>query len=88
MSSPSQYGGYDPRLVTEWVRVRIPSKTWLYSSGKEIGLSPEMDSRLERKAAYLSCYSPGSSFVIKSVFFCGCVICFCPSISRLSYVPQ
>ncbi|GFS87115.1 uncharacterized protein TNCV_1130281 [Trichonephila clavipes] len=26
----SQYGGYDPRLVTEWVRVRIPSKTWLY----------------------------------------------------------
>ncbi|GFV20968.1 uncharacterized protein TNCV_2280121 [Trichonephila clavipes] len=23
--SPSQYGGYDPRLVTEWVRVRIPS---------------------------------------------------------------
>ncbi|GFV64705.1 hypothetical protein TNCV_1636581 [Trichonephila clavipes] len=25
-----QYGGYVPRLVTEWVRVRIPSKTWLY----------------------------------------------------------
>ncbi|GFU73133.1 hypothetical protein TNCV_1354241 [Trichonephila clavipes] len=27
--SPSQYGGYDPRLVTEWirgVRVRIGSK--------------------------------------------------------------
>ncbi|GFS69117.1 hypothetical protein TNCV_4009791 [Trichonephila clavipes] len=24
--SPSQYGGYDPRLVTEWVRVRIPIK--------------------------------------------------------------
>ncbi|GFW01437.1 hypothetical protein TNCV_5030871 [Trichonephila clavipes] len=22
--SPSQYGGYDLRLVTEWVRVRIP----------------------------------------------------------------
>ncbi|GFS55211.1 transposable element Tcb2 transposase [Trichonephila clavipes] len=22
--SPSQYGGYDPRLVTEWVQVRIP----------------------------------------------------------------
>ncbi|GFU78266.1 hypothetical protein TNCV_5008431 [Trichonephila clavipes] len=21
---PNQYGGYDPRLVTEWVRVRIP----------------------------------------------------------------
>ncbi|GFV54373.1 hypothetical protein TNCV_3482121 [Trichonephila clavipes] len=28
--SPSQYGGYDPRLVTELVRVRTPSKTWLY----------------------------------------------------------
>ncbi|GFW67555.1 hypothetical protein TNCV_3392261 [Trichonephila clavipes] len=26
---PSQYGGYDPWLVTEWVRVRIPSKAWL-----------------------------------------------------------
>ncbi|GFX26972.1 hypothetical protein TNCV_1841441 [Trichonephila clavipes] len=24
MQSPSQYGGYNPRLVTEWVRVRIP----------------------------------------------------------------
>ncbi|GFS78885.1 hypothetical protein TNCV_4341511 [Trichonephila clavipes] len=23
--SPNQYGGYDSRLVTEWVRVRIPS---------------------------------------------------------------
>ncbi|GFV63117.1 hypothetical protein TNCV_1345761 [Trichonephila clavipes] len=23
--SPSQYGGYVPRLVTEWVRVRIPN---------------------------------------------------------------
>ncbi|GFW74550.1 hypothetical protein TNCV_2414491 [Trichonephila clavipes] len=38
--SPSQYGGYVPRLVTEWVRVRIYS-----------GLSPEMDSRLERKSS-------------------------------------
>ncbi|GFW12514.1 hypothetical protein TNCV_817661 [Trichonephila clavipes] len=28
--SPRQYGGYDPRLVTEWVRVRIPSKAWLH----------------------------------------------------------
>ncbi|GFU44836.1 hypothetical protein TNCV_4543701 [Trichonephila clavipes] len=26
---PSQYCGYDPRLVTEWVLVRIPSKAWL-----------------------------------------------------------
>ncbi|GFV77570.1 hypothetical protein TNCV_1070991 [Trichonephila clavipes] len=26
--SPSQYGGYDPWLVTEWIR--IPCKTWLY----------------------------------------------------------
>ncbi|GFX66843.1 hypothetical protein TNCV_3049411 [Trichonephila clavipes] len=25
----SQYGGYDPRLVIDWVRVRISSKTWL-----------------------------------------------------------
>ncbi|GFU41963.1 hypothetical protein TNCV_4676701 [Trichonephila clavipes] len=23
--SPSQYGGYDPRLVTKWVWLRIPS---------------------------------------------------------------
>ncbi|GFY20083.1 hypothetical protein TNCV_2147761 [Trichonephila clavipes] len=22
--SPSQYGGYDPRLVIEWVRIRRP----------------------------------------------------------------
>ncbi|GFT00685.1 hypothetical protein TNCV_3113951 [Trichonephila clavipes] len=28
--SPSHYGGYDPRLVTEWVRVQIPSKTESY----------------------------------------------------------
>ncbi|GFS91004.1 hypothetical protein TNCV_2120011 [Trichonephila clavipes] len=27
--SPSQYGGYDPRLVTEWVRVRIPKSEYL-----------------------------------------------------------
>ncbi|GFU17104.1 hypothetical protein TNCV_1853631 [Trichonephila clavipes] len=27
----AQYGGYDdPRLVTKCVRVRIPSKKWLY----------------------------------------------------------
>ncbi|GFW11783.1 hypothetical protein TNCV_1083291 [Trichonephila clavipes] len=25
-----QYGGCDPWLVTEWVWVRIPSKTWMY----------------------------------------------------------
>ncbi|GFW18126.1 hypothetical protein TNCV_4006661 [Trichonephila clavipes] len=24
--SPSQYGGYGPRLVTKWVRIRIPSE--------------------------------------------------------------
>ncbi|GFX73637.1 hypothetical protein TNCV_1264061 [Trichonephila clavipes] len=29
-TSHSQYGGYDLRLVAEWVRVRLPSKTWLY----------------------------------------------------------
>ncbi|GFV09433.1 hypothetical protein TNCV_3158311 [Trichonephila clavipes] len=46
--SPSEYGGYDPRLVTEWVR--IPSKTWSYLFGK-VGLSPVMDPCLERKAA-------------------------------------
>ncbi|GFV46924.1 transposable element Tc3 transposase [Trichonephila clavipes] len=37
----SQYGGYDPRLVTEWVRVRIPSKAWLYLLwGKGVKVSP------------------------------------------------
>ncbi|GFW14225.1 hypothetical protein TNCV_3548141 [Trichonephila clavipes] len=40
--SPSQYGGYDPRLVTEWVR--IPKKIshrglWIISIGHpSIGL--------------------------------------------------
>ncbi|GFY27170.1 hypothetical protein TNCV_2067911 [Trichonephila clavipes] len=49
---PSKYGGYDPRFETEWVRVRIPNKAWLYLlQGKEVGLSPAMDSRLEWKAA-------------------------------------
>ncbi|GFX35015.1 hypothetical protein TNCV_2329551 [Trichonephila clavipes] len=43
---PSQYGGYDPRPVTEWVRV--PNKgNVVFSSGKEVGLSPVMDSCLE-----------------------------------------
>ncbi|GFV90277.1 hypothetical protein TNCV_4379921 [Trichonephila clavipes] len=28
--SPRQYGGYVLRFVTEWVRVRILSETWLY----------------------------------------------------------
>ncbi|GFT78997.1 hypothetical protein TNCV_3093761 [Trichonephila clavipes] len=27
---PIQYGGYDPRFVIEWARVRIPSKAWIY----------------------------------------------------------
>ncbi|GFX87387.1 hypothetical protein TNCV_3369561 [Trichonephila clavipes] len=27
---PSQYGGYEPRHVTERVHVQIPSKAWLY----------------------------------------------------------
>ncbi|GFX57918.1 hypothetical protein TNCV_3068851 [Trichonephila clavipes] len=26
--SPSQYGGYDPRLVTEWVRIPTDRTTW------------------------------------------------------------
>ncbi|GFX43896.1 hypothetical protein TNCV_4111751 [Trichonephila clavipes] len=29
LSSPCQYGGYGPRLVTEWVRVRIPTARFL-----------------------------------------------------------
>ncbi|GFX55293.1 hypothetical protein TNCV_3968471 [Trichonephila clavipes] len=48
-SSGTQYGSYDPRLVTEWVR--IPSKTWLYLLRERSRLSPEMDSRLERKSS-------------------------------------
>ncbi|GFX20986.1 hypothetical protein TNCV_80411 [Trichonephila clavipes] len=86
-SRPTQYSGYDTRLVIKWVR--IPRKAWMYLWEKEIGLSPEMDSRLAKgKAAYLFCSLLGSSFVIKSVFFCDCVLCFCSSISRLSYVSQ
>ncbi|GFS96902.1 hypothetical protein TNCV_4177821 [Trichonephila clavipes] len=46
--SPSLYSGYDPRLVTEWVR--IPSiRLGCIFFGKDIGLSPEMNPRLERK---------------------------------------
>ncbi|GFW25600.1 hypothetical protein TNCV_1308611 [Trichonephila clavipes] len=26
----SQYGGYNPRLVTELARVRTPNKAWMY----------------------------------------------------------
>ncbi|GFT00632.1 uncharacterized protein TNCV_141771 [Trichonephila clavipes] len=45
---PTQYGDYDTRLVIEWVR--IPSKEGIdVSSGKEIGLSPEMDSLTQGK---------------------------------------
>ncbi|GFU95453.1 hypothetical protein TNCV_4787881 [Trichonephila clavipes] len=36
--SPSQYGGYVPRLVTEWVRVRIPtSKPEIKCGGHRLG---------------------------------------------------
>ncbi|GFV18096.1 hypothetical protein TNCV_169001 [Trichonephila clavipes] len=35
------------------------------SLGKEVRLSPEMDSRLERKATHLFCSVQGSSLVIK-----------------------
>ncbi|GFU55419.1 hypothetical protein TNCV_2550081 [Trichonephila clavipes] len=35
-TSPSQYGGYVPRLVTEWVRVRIPNDKSLMASGPDI----------------------------------------------------
>ncbi|GFV49039.1 hypothetical protein TNCV_5065231 [Trichonephila clavipes] len=45
------YGGFEPRLVTEWVQVRIPSKTWLYLLWKEVGHSPVVDSCLERKSS-------------------------------------
>ncbi|GFU25980.1 hypothetical protein TNCV_5104721 [Trichonephila clavipes] len=34
--SPSQYGGYDPRLVTEWVRVLIPTLSWSRSRGRNV----------------------------------------------------
>ncbi|GFY10937.1 hypothetical protein TNCV_1124591 [Trichonephila clavipes] len=48
-----EYGGYDPRFVIEWVR--IPSKTCgCIFFGKEVGLSPVMDSRLERKSSALN----------------------------------
>ncbi|GFW91599.1 hypothetical protein TNCV_4500191 [Trichonephila clavipes] len=58
----SQYGGYDPRLVTEWER--IPNKAWLHLlQGKEVGLSPVMDFRPEWKAAHPVCYMLVSSFV-------------------------
>ncbi|GFS50017.1 hypothetical protein TNCV_1836591 [Trichonephila clavipes] len=38
------YGGYDPRLETEWARVQVPNKAWMYLREKEVGLSPEMES--------------------------------------------
>ncbi|GFX49232.1 hypothetical protein TNCV_293971 [Trichonephila clavipes] len=58
------------------------------SSGKEVGLLPEIDSHLKWKAARLFCSILGSLFVIKSTLFCDCTVCFCSSISRLSYVSQ
>ncbi|GFU22987.1 hypothetical protein TNCV_3946611 [Trichonephila clavipes] len=45
---PNHYGGYDPRLVIEWSGLNLPD----VSSGKEARLSPEMESRLEWKAAH------------------------------------
>ncbi|GFV89202.1 uncharacterized protein TNCV_4914011 [Trichonephila clavipes] len=58
-------GGYDPRLVTEWVRVRIQVRHDCILFGKEVGLSPVMDFRLERKAAQpFLLYMLGSSSVI------------------------
>ncbi|GFW91600.1 hypothetical protein TNCV_4500192 [Trichonephila clavipes] len=62
VKTASQYGGYDPRLVTEWER--IPNKAWLHLlQGKEVGLSPVMDFRPEWKAAHPVCYMLVSSFV-------------------------
>ncbi|GFW54579.1 hypothetical protein TNCV_5109531 [Trichonephila clavipes] len=48
--SPSQYGGYDPRLVKPSgfeFRVRLGCIFF----GKGVGLSPEMESRLERNSS-------------------------------------
>ncbi|GFX76697.1 hypothetical protein TNCV_664051 [Trichonephila clavipes] len=61
----SQYDGNDTQFVIEWARVRIPNKAWVYLREK-VGLSSEMDSRLEWKAALLFCSVLGSSCVIKS----------------------
>ncbi|GFX76702.1 hypothetical protein TNCV_664091 [Trichonephila clavipes] len=82
---PNQYGGYDIRLVIEWTWVRIMNKALVYlrDSGKEVGLSSEKDSRLEWKAAHIFCSMLGSSFVIKSIFFCDSIICFCSSVFRM-----
>ncbi|GFT52810.1 hypothetical protein TNCV_206401 [Trichonephila clavipes] len=40
--------GYDTQFVIEWILFESQIK---HGSGKEVGLSPEMDSHLERKAA-------------------------------------
>ncbi|GFX58802.1 hypothetical protein TNCV_805061 [Trichonephila clavipes] len=46
-----QYGGYDPRLVTKWFGFESRVRLSCIFFGKEVGLSPEMDSRLERKSS-------------------------------------
>ncbi|GFV56616.1 hypothetical protein TNCV_736241 [Trichonephila clavipes] len=57
----NQYGGYDPRLVTEWVRVESRVRLGCIFLGKDVGLSPEMDSSLERKSSaphLVICWDP------------------------------
>ncbi|GFX75510.1 hypothetical protein TNCV_4714171 [Trichonephila clavipes] len=63
LRSPSQYSGYDSRLVTEWVRIRV--KHDCFSFGKEVGLLPVMNSHPSRKAAHpFLLYMLGSSSVV------------------------
>ncbi|GFW74800.1 uncharacterized protein TNCV_5137791 [Trichonephila clavipes] len=67
--SPNQYGGYDPQFVTEWVRLRIPIKTWLYLlRERSLSCSSNGFPSRKEKQRISSCYMLGSSFVIKSVF--------------------
>ncbi|GFW32674.1 hypothetical protein TNCV_3679221 [Trichonephila clavipes] len=64
--SPSQYSGYDPRLKPSGLGFESQVRHGCIFFGKEVALSPEMDSRLQRKSSAPSstCYMLGSSFAI------------------------
>ncbi|PRD36183.1 UNVERIFIED_CONTAM: CdGAPr [Trichonephila clavipes] len=89
--SPTQYGGYDPLLVNRVGSGLNPEKDLVVSSsGKKSVFRLKWISVSKGKAAHIFLLYAGIIVCNKkkSVFFCGCVICFCSSISRLSYISQ
>ncbi|GFT47150.1 hypothetical protein TNCV_3747941 [Trichonephila clavipes] len=56
---PTQYGGYDYQLVIEWVRVRIPSKAWIYLLEKKLDfrLKKIPVSNGKQRTTYVLCWN-------------------------------